>query len=207
MQMDTKTLILKQLAENPIIIYMKGIPEAPECGFSAKATAILNETNIPYTFVNVLKAPFIREKLPSISKWPTFPQLFIKGELIGGADIVEAMHKDGSLLPLLKAAEQTSESPVACGTGIQAEVSALIEKAYPNALIDIVGEGCDLTITVVSDLFSELPMMKQHQGVMATLAELLASGRLHAVSLKTYTCEQWNALHPSVNSSLLQIQM
>lgn len=93
--------IEKQIAENPVLLYMKGTPEAPECGFSAAAVAALNSTGVEFAFVNVLKAPQIRERLPSVSKWPTFPQLFVKGELIGGSDIVVAMVKDGSLKPLL----------------------------------------------------------------------------------------------------------
>ncbi|MCY0965327.1 Grx4 family monothiol glutaredoxin [Parathalassolituus penaei] len=98
--------IQKQIAENPVILYMKGVPDAPECGFSAAAVAALKSTGHEFAYVNVLKAPMIRERLPSVSRWPTFPQLFIKGELIGGSDIVVAMVKDGSLLPLLAAASQ-----------------------------------------------------------------------------------------------------
>ena len=68
--MTTEEKIRKQLAENPIILYMKGVPTNPQCGFSGKAVGILTETDIPYSYVNVLEAPFIREKLPSISHWP-----------------------------------------------------------------------------------------------------------------------------------------
>ena len=102
--MKTEDKIRNQLATNPIIIYMKGIPTNPQCGFSAKSVGILNATNIPYAYVNVLEAPFIREKLPSISHWPTYPQLFVNGELVGGCDIIEEMSNNGSLLPLLTAA-------------------------------------------------------------------------------------------------------
>jgi monothiol glutaredoxin len=97
----TEILIRKQLAETPILIYMKGSPDAPECGFSGAAVAALKKTGVPFSYVNVLANPFIRERLPSISRWPTFPQLFIKGELVGGSDIVVAMVADGSLQPLL----------------------------------------------------------------------------------------------------------
>jgi len=83
---------------------MKGVPTNPQCGFSAKSVSLLNATNIPYAYVNVLEAPFIREKLPSISHWPTYPQLFVNGELVGGCDIIEEMSNNGSLLPLLTAA-------------------------------------------------------------------------------------------------------
>lgn len=204
--MSTKDKILQQLAENPIIIYMKGIPSAPECGFSAKACAILDETKIPYTYVNVMKAPFIRERLPSVSKWPTFPQLFINGELVGGCDIVEAMYNDGSLLPLLQA-EVQSEKPAADSNTISpAEVENLIAKDYPDAEIMIEGQGCDLTIRVISEKFEGLMMVKQHQGVMSTLTEPLASGRLHAVTLNTYTPVQWQSKQEA-KTGLLQIQL
>jgi len=203
--MSTKDKILKQLADNPIILYMKGVPSAPECGFSAKAAEILNQTHIPYAYVDVLKAPFIRDKLPSVSKWPTFPQLFVKGELIGGADIVEAMNADGSLLPLLQAA---AEPPAAATPTIaHSEVEALIAGAFPQAEIHIEGQGCDLGITVISGHFAGLTLVKQHQGVMEALNEPLTSGRLHAVTLKTYTPEQWQARPAAANAGLLQIQI
>ncbi|MBI1423268.1 MAG: Grx4 family monothiol glutaredoxin [Gammaproteobacteria bacterium] len=102
----TEAKIRQQLAENPIILYMKGTPEAPSCGFSAKAAAVLKSTGIDFAYVNVLASPFIMERLPSVSSWPTFPQLFIKGQIIGGSDIVEEMLKNGELLPMLQSAVQ-----------------------------------------------------------------------------------------------------
>jgi monothiol glutaredoxin len=102
--MKAEDTIREQLASNPIIIYMKGVPDNPECGFSAKAVAALKATGIPYAYVNVLAAPFIREKLPKISHWPTYPQLFVAGELVGGSDIVEDLAAKGELKPMLEAA-------------------------------------------------------------------------------------------------------
>ena len=107
--MTTEEKIRSQLQSNPVILYMKGVPEKPECGFSAKAVSVLTSTGIAFSYVNVLANPFIREKLPSISRWPTYPQLFVSGELVGGADIVEAMGKDGTLLPLLEKAAKGLE--------------------------------------------------------------------------------------------------
>ncbi len=98
----TVELIKKQLAENPVILYMKGTAEHPECGYSGAAVAALKNAGIVFSYVNVLQAPLIRERLPSISQWPTFPQLFINGELIGGSDIVCAAVADGSLQALLQ---------------------------------------------------------------------------------------------------------
>lgn len=100
-QPTTEEIIRRQLAENSVILYMKGTPENPECGYSGAAVKALKSTAKPFAYVNVLASPFIREKLPKISQWPTFPQLFINGELVGGSDIVVAMVADGSLLPML----------------------------------------------------------------------------------------------------------
>lgn len=96
--------IRQQIETNPIILYMKGTPESPQCGFSATAVKALNTTQLPYAYVNVLEQPFIREKLPSVSDWPTFPQLFVKGELVGGSDIVEQLAMGGQLKTMLESA-------------------------------------------------------------------------------------------------------
>lgn len=106
--MITEEKIRAQLAENPIILYMKGIPEAPECGFSAKAVAAIKSTGFDFAYVNILAAPFIREKLPEISDWPTYPQLFVNGELVGGCDIVTEMAESDALESLLKTAGAAS---------------------------------------------------------------------------------------------------
>lgn len=102
--MKTEDLIRQQIAANPILLYMKGSPGKPECGFSGKAVAALQSTGVPFNYFNVLENPFVREKLPAISRWPTFPQLFVAGELVGGADIIEEMNLAGSLKPLLEQA-------------------------------------------------------------------------------------------------------
>lgn len=104
--MSIEEKILQQLNENPIILYMKGTPENPSCGFSAKASSVLAGAGYAFAYVNILEAPFIMEKLPSVSNFPTFPQLFIKGEIIGGSDIVEEMMNNGELQPMLDAALQ-----------------------------------------------------------------------------------------------------
>lgn len=102
--MTTEETIRDQLASHPVILYMKGVPEMPQCGFSAKAVAALKTTGVPFAYVNVLQAPMIREKLPSISQWPTFPQLFVSGELVGGSDIVDEIAQKGQLKPMLESA-------------------------------------------------------------------------------------------------------
>ena len=103
--MTTDEKIQKQIDENPVIIYMKGTPEAPECGFSANAVKFLSSTGIDYAYVNVLQSPFIYERLPAFSQFPTFPQVYIAQELVGGSDIVEELAANGELVPMMQAAK------------------------------------------------------------------------------------------------------
>jgi monothiol glutaredoxin len=201
--MKTEDKIRAQLAAQPIIIYMKGVPANPQCGFSAKAVGILNATNIPYAYVNVLEAPFIREKLPSISHWPTYPQLFVNEELVGGCDIIEEMSNNGSLLSLLQSAKpKKTEAKSDALTGD--EVTQLVQQGIEDAKVMVEGEGCDLTITVIGSQFIDLPIVKKQQLVLATLKEPLASGKLHAVSVKAFTPDEWQEKQQA--SGLLQIQ-
>jgi monothiol glutaredoxin len=102
--MKTSDKIRQQLNDNPVILYMKGTPEMPQCGFSAKAAAVLKATGVPFAYVDVLATPLIMQALPEVSDFPTFPQLFIQGEIIGGSDIVEALYSSGELMPMLVAA-------------------------------------------------------------------------------------------------------
>jgi monothiol glutaredoxin len=101
---NTEEKIARQLADNPVILYMKGTPDEPRCGFSAKAATLLKSTGVAFAYVDILSAPFIAEKLPSVSAWPTYPQLFIDGEVVGGSDIIEELLSSGELLPKLQAA-------------------------------------------------------------------------------------------------------
>jgi monothiol glutaredoxin len=103
--------IQSAIAENPVILFMKGTPEAPACGFSARTVAILNALEAPFAAVNVLVDPTIRQELSALSGWPTIPQLFIEGELVGGCDIVSEMYETGELQKLLgtQAAEGSGE--------------------------------------------------------------------------------------------------
>lgn len=103
--MSTIDLIKKQIQDNPVILYMKGTPDAPECGFSAQAVTALKATGKPFAYVNILQAPLIRERLSTVTQWPTFPQLIVNGELVGGSDIIVDMYTDGSLGELLAGVE------------------------------------------------------------------------------------------------------
>lgn len=89
--------IQQQIAENSVLLYMKGSPQIPQCGFSAKAIQVLQACGKPFAFVDILQHPEIRSTLPEYADWPTFPQLYINGELIGGSDIVAEMYAEGEL--------------------------------------------------------------------------------------------------------------
>ena len=94
--------INSQMAEHRILLYMKGTPLQPQCGFSARAVQALIDCGQPFAYVDILADQEVRTALPGISDWPTFPQLFVAGELIGGSDIVDEMHQSGELSTLLE---------------------------------------------------------------------------------------------------------
>lgn len=102
--MDTLELIKSQIAENDIILYMKGTPQFPQCGFSSRACQALQSVGAEFAFVDVLANPDIRQTLPTYANWPTFPQLYIKGELIGGCDIITELYQTGELKQLVEEA-------------------------------------------------------------------------------------------------------
>ena len=91
----------EQVKANPILLYMKGSPDAPQCGFSSKASQILIACGKPFSFVDILSNPQIRANLPDYSDWPTFPQLFVNGELVGGSDILSELHESGELQKII----------------------------------------------------------------------------------------------------------
>lgn len=93
--------IAAAIAENPVLLFMKGSPEAPACGFSARTVGALQALGRPFAAVDILPDPRIRQELSAISNWPTIPQLFVDGELVGGCDIVTEMFESGELAELL----------------------------------------------------------------------------------------------------------
>ena len=101
--------IKEQIANNTILLYMKGNPEQPMCGFSAQVTQALMACGKRFAYVDILSNPEIRTTLPKVSNWPTFPQLYIDGELIGGCDIITEMHEKGELQSLVDGASTDSE--------------------------------------------------------------------------------------------------
>ena len=102
--MSIEEKIKEQIKENKILLYMKGSPYEPKCGFSAKTVQALIDCGAEFSYVDILDNQDIRQTLPSISDWPTFTQLFVKGELIGGCDIVTEMHEEGELQAIIKEA-------------------------------------------------------------------------------------------------------
>jgi|TARA_B100001079_G_C16382157_1_gene502586 monothiol glutaredoxin len=102
--------IKDQVESNPIILYMKGSPDQPQCGFSSQASQALIACGEKFAYIDILSNPEIRANLPQYSDWPTFPQLFVGGELIGGCDIIVEMHQSGELQPIIKSVS-TDDSP------------------------------------------------------------------------------------------------
>jgi monothiol glutaredoxin len=103
---STSEKIRASIDQNKILIYMKGTPSFPMCGFSAATIEVFEEIGVPYETVDVLKDPEIREGIKRFSNWPTIPQVYVNGKFLGGCDIVREMHANGELEPLLKEATQ-----------------------------------------------------------------------------------------------------
>lgn len=100
--MDVQDIIKEQVSTNPVVLYMKGSPRAPMCGFSATAVQILQACNVPLFFsVNILEDQAIRDGIKVYSDWPTIPQLYVRGEFVGGCDIMREMYQSGELQTLL----------------------------------------------------------------------------------------------------------
>jgi len=108
--MDINETIKGQLEENPVILYMKGTPQAPQCGFSSRTVQALMACGERFAFVNILDNQELREALKIYSSWPTYPQLYINGELLGGCDIVLEMAESGELAKVVKDAVKQAEA-------------------------------------------------------------------------------------------------
>jgi monothiol glutaredoxin len=124
---EIRSLIAQAIEENDTILFMKGSPDAPACGFSARSVAMLQQLETPFAAVDVLPDPRIRQELSAISGWPTIPQLFHKGELIGGCDIVTEMYESGELGEALGAPAQADPAPAPAGAGPAAAAPMSIE--------------------------------------------------------------------------------
>lgn len=119
-QNPIRDAISQAIAENPVILFMKGTPEQPMCGFSARTAAALQALDAPFAAVDILPDPRIRQELSALSNWPTIPQLFVGGELVGGADIVAEMYESGELAEALGVAAP-AEAPADAPAGADPE--------------------------------------------------------------------------------------
>jgi monothiol glutaredoxin len=113
--MDLNQRIEEQLSSYPVLLYMKGTPDFPQCGFSARVVAALRALEAKFAYVNIFEDPEVREGLKSYSNWPTFPQLYINGELIGGCDIAVEMYESGELAQMLAEAETNQAESAVTG--------------------------------------------------------------------------------------------
>jgi len=102
--MDVIEEIRNTIKETPVVLFMKGTPDLPQCGFSMRTAEALKSCDVEFSYVDVLAYPEVRQNLPKVSNWPTFPQVFINGELIGGCDIVLDLYQKGELKTMLQAA-------------------------------------------------------------------------------------------------------
>lgn len=107
---EIRNFLEQAIAENEVMLFMKGTPDAPRCGFSMRTSAALNNLGVRYAAMDILPDPRIREELSAISDWPTIPQLFVRGKLVGGCDIVTEMYETGELAEML-GVEQPQEEP------------------------------------------------------------------------------------------------
>lgn len=109
--------ISEAISDNDIILFMKGTPEGPACGFSARAVGVLQALDVSFASVDILPDPRIRQELSELSQWPTIPQLFVKGELVGGSDIILEMYESGELAELVGAKAEGDATPTAVDAG------------------------------------------------------------------------------------------
>mgnify|MGYP002655591352 CR=1 FL=1 len=147
---ETKTLIEVQIRAPAGLVYMKGTPQFPQCGCWARAIEVLTQIGRPFAFVNILENPEIRSTLPLIANWPTFPQLWVNGELIGGSDIILQMYQSGELKPLIE--EHSSD----------AWLLNILHKYQKKTADDISGLFWWSRLIVWIELFSHITYNDQH---------------------------------------------
>jgi len=121
---EIRDLIAKAIDENEVILFMKGTPDSPACGFSARTVAMLQSLETPFAAVDILPDPRIRQELSALSNWPTIPQLFAKGELVGGCDIVTEMYESGELATTL-GVQTPADAPAEAPAGAAAQAAPL----------------------------------------------------------------------------------
>jgi monothiol glutaredoxin len=120
---EIRNFLQQAIDGNEVMLFMKGTPEQPACGFSMRTSGALNALGVPYAALDILPDPRIRQELSALSNWPTIPQLFVNGKLVGGCDIVTEMYETGELAELL-GAEQPSEADAPAAPEAEAPQSA-----------------------------------------------------------------------------------
>ncbi|CAB4955101.1 unannotated protein [freshwater metagenome] len=118
--------ISEAIKDNDVILFMKGTPEQPACGFSARTVGVMQALDVSFASVDILPDPRIRQELSGISQWPTIPQLFVNGELVGGCDIVMEMYESGELAQLV-GAEDVAPAPAEVPAGAAVEQDGLLQ--------------------------------------------------------------------------------
>ena len=159
----TRTRIEQLLSSNPVVLFMKGEPNAPQCGFSAKAVAALRDIGTDYTHVDVLSDPEIREGIKVYGEWPTIPQLYIQGELVGGSDIIEQMMNSGELYTVLGKQAPDRTPPQITITPAAAQI---IRESLPSA-----GDGYALQVDVDPRFQSRLQLAPVDAAAIASESE------------------------------------
>src|SRR5437899_3214930 len=132
-QNPIRNAIAEAISENRVILFMKGTPDQPMCGFSARTSAALQSLDAPFAAVDILPDPRIRQELSAISNWPTIPQLFVDGELVGGADIVAELYENGELAEVL-GVEAGEQVPAAAPAGAEAGANGPAPLGIENRL-------------------------------------------------------------------------
>ena len=168
MDQQTNELIKNEIENNDVCLFMKGTPDAPQCGFSMAVSNMLKILEVNFKGVNVLEDQNLRQGIKDFSDWPTIPQLYIKGEFIGGCDIVKDMFEKGELKKVL-------------------EEKKLIKEAMPDAKIeiqDLAGDGNHYSATVTSSTFAGKSKIEQHKMVYNSLKGRMGN-ELHALAIKT----------------------
>jgi monothiol glutaredoxin len=155
---NTRTRIETLLQQNPVVLFMKGSPQAPQCGFSAAASGVLNELLPAYASVNVLEDAEIREGIKQYGNWPTIPQLYVKGELVGGADIIQSMYNSGELQELFGLAKPDRTPP-------QITITDRAAAAIRNALVDA-EPGLALHLTIDTRFQPQFHLDEPHDGAI-----------------------------------------
>jgi monothiol glutaredoxin len=130
-------IIRRTIAENPVVLYMKGTRDAPQCGFSARVVQILDSLLPEYRTIDVLSSPALREGIKQFSSWPTIPQLFVNGEFVGGADIVAALSESGELKDKLAGLGAVQSAKVTLSERARAELSAALEAAEECVRLEV----------------------------------------------------------------------